>query len=99
MKYPIFIIYLKKEHIFTEQTLLIKVGTINFNALLPTRNRFFYADIIKCSHPGGNKFIECHFSIFRISEACLLLEVIEMFEMRKSVSERSGEHSGWSKTS
>ena len=60
--------------------LLIKIGTISFNALLPTSNKFFHAGIIKCSHRGGNKIIKCHFSILWISEAFLQQEVMEMFE-------------------
>ena len=71
--------YLQKEYIFTEQTLLIEIGTISFNRLLPTSNKIFYADIIKCSRPEGSKITECRFSILRISEAFLLQEVIEMF--------------------
>ena len=76
---------LLKEYIFTEWTLLIKIGTISFNILLPTRNNFFFfnAGIIKCNHPWGNKFIECHFSILWISEAFLPQEVIKMFEKVK----------------
>ena len=58
MKCPIFMVFPKKEHIFTEQTLLFKIVTISFNTLLPTTNKFFYAGIIKCSRPGGNKVIE-----------------------------------------
>ena len=71
--YEISVIHsLKKECIFTEQNLLIKIGITSFNKFLPTRNKFFHASIIKCSHPGGNNFIECRFSILWISEAFLL---------------------------
>ena len=80
MKCSIFMVYLKKEYIFTEETLLIKIRTISFNTLLPTRNRFLYDGIIKYNRPGGNKFIECRFSILWISEALLLQEIIEIFE-------------------
>ena len=82
MKCPIFIVYLKKVY-FTEQTLLIKIRTISLNTLLPTRNNFFYAGIIKCSRPGDNKFIECLLSILCISEAFLLQDVVEAFEKIK----------------
>ena len=63
MECPSFMIYLKKEHIFTEQTLLIKIGNNSFNSILPTRNKFFYAGLIKCSHPGDKKFIKHRFNI------------------------------------
>ena len=96
MKCPIFMDYLKTGYFFTEQTLLIKIGTISFNTLLPKRNKFFfYAGITKYSLPGSN--IECRFSILWVSKPFLLLEVIEMFEKLKIC--RSGEYGGWSKTS
>ena len=65
MKCPIFMVYLKKEYIFAEQTLLMKIGTISFNTLLSKKKKkkSFYAGTIKCSHPGGNKFIEYCFRI------------------------------------
>ena len=83
MNCPIFMVHFKKEYIITEQALLIRIGNIRFNTLLPTRNKLFNVGIIKCSHPGGKNFVECHFSILWISEAFLLQEVVEMFEKIK----------------
>ena len=82
MKCPILMVNLKKECIFTEQTLLMKIGTISFKTLLPMRKKN-YSGIIKCSCPGGNKFIECFFNILWISEAFLLQKIIEMLEKVK----------------
>ena len=70
-------------YIFTEETLLIKIGTTCFNTLFSMRNKFFLASIMKCSYSGGKKVIECRFSILWISEAFLLQEVIVMFEKVK----------------
>ena len=79
-----FLALLKERIYFYRANFINQKGTISFNTLLPTRNKFFFlADIIKHSRPGGNKFTECCFSILWISEAFRLQKNIDMFEKVK----------------
>ena len=81
-KCPIFMVYLKKECIFTE-LFINQNRNHSLQYTFTNEKQVFYAGIIKCTLPGDNKFIGCRFSIIRFSETFLLQEVIEMLEKGK----------------
>ena len=91
MKCLIFMVYWKKECIFTEQTLLIKIGTISFNTLQLTRKKFFFIPVSfnvvvleKTNSLNAFGFLK-HFS-FR--------KLLRCVKKLKSVGKMSGEYGG-----
>ena len=62
------------------ESLLIKIGTITINTILPTRNKFVYSYSIKIHALGFNKLLESIFFILLVIEAFPQQNVVEMLE-------------------
>ena len=61
-------------------SLLIKIGVITINTLLPTRNKFVYSCSIKIHASGFDEFLESIFLLFLVVEAFSPQKVVEMLE-------------------
>jgi len=62
------------------ESLLIKIGTITVNTILPTRNKFVYPCSIKIHALGFNELWESIFFILLVVEAFPQQNVVEMLE-------------------
>ena len=62
------------------ESLLIKIGTITVNTILPTRNKFVYSCSIKIHASGFNELWESIFFILLVVEAFPQQNVVEMLE-------------------
>ena len=61
-------------------SLLIKIGVITINILLPTRNKFVYSCSIKIHASGFDEFLESIFLLLLVVEAFSPQKVAEMLE-------------------
>ena len=62
------------------ESLLIKIGTITVNTILPTRNKFAYSCSIKIHASGFSELWESIFFILLVVEAFPQQNVVEMLE-------------------
>ena len=62
------------------ESLLIKIGTITVNTILPTRNKFAYSCSIKTHASGFSELWESIFFILLVVEAFPQQNVVEMLE-------------------
>ena len=61
-------------------SLLIRIGTITINTILPTRNKFAYSCSLKLRALGFKEFLESILCLLMIVETFSLQKVVEMLE-------------------
>ena len=70
----------KSLYLSSNISLLIKIGNITINTVLPTRNKFAYSCSIKIRSLGINEVLESIFCLLVGVEVFSLQKVVEMLE-------------------
>ena len=65
---------------FSNRSLIIKIGTITINTLLPTRNKLLYSCSIKIHASGFGNHLERIFCLLLVVETFCMQKVVKMLE-------------------